>query len=252
MQRSTKRLALLLALLAGCATGPSLADTPAAADTPAQVPQDLVQGTAATPADLAAQPADAAERPAPSRSLLSQLLQRGRASWYAHHFHGRRTASGERYDRTELTAAHRTLPLNSYARVRNPANGREVVVRINDRGPFNRGHVIDVSHAAAARLGILGSDREVEIEPLANGGARHASQEPTASRLVPTSFSRRVAARTAAKAAKASTKTAAKTRTTTTAKATGKAARKPQLAAVSAPSHKLRRHRLTDRTSART
>ena len=248
MQRSTKRLAALLALLAGCAAGPSLADTAGTTDASVQVPQDLVQGATATPADLAAQPVDTADRPEQPRSLLGRLLQRGRASWYAHRFHGRPTASGERYNRHALTAAHRTLPINSYARVRNPANGREVVVRINDRGPFSRGHVIDVSHAAAAQLGILGSDREVEIEPLAEDGARQARQEAQAPRLVPISYTkpRRVAARTGARTgAKATAKAATRL-------AARKKSRKPQLAAVSAPSHKLRRHRLTDRAPART
>jgi rare lipoprotein A len=79
----------------------------------------------------------------------------GVASYYANHFHGRRTASGERFDMGALTAAHRTLPFGSKVRVTNPANGRSVVVRINDRGPFTRGRMIDVSHAAAQRLGLI-------------------------------------------------------------------------------------------------
>lgn len=79
----------------------------------------------------------------------------GVASYYASHFHGRRTASGERFDMAAMTAAHRTLPFGSKVRVTNPANGRSVVVRINDRGPFTRGRTIDVSHAAAERLGLI-------------------------------------------------------------------------------------------------
>lgn len=83
-------------------------------------------------------------------------LARGKASWYGPRFHGRRTASGERYDQHALTAAHRTLPFGTLVRVRSLVNGREVDVRINDRGPFTRGRVIDVSRAAAEQLGMLG------------------------------------------------------------------------------------------------
>lgn len=84
----------------------------------------------------------------------AQQKQIGRASWYGGPQHGQRTANGERFDRTELTAAHPTLPMNSLVRVTNLANGRSVVVRINDRGPHARGRVIDVSQRAAEILGI--------------------------------------------------------------------------------------------------
>ncbi len=77
---------------------------------------------------------------------------RGKASWYGPGFHGRRTASGERFDMNELTAAHRTLPFGTKVRVRNEHNGREVVVRINDRGPRIRDRIIDLSKAAADAL----------------------------------------------------------------------------------------------------
>ena len=90
--------------------------------------------------------------------------ERGLASWYGRKFHGRRTASGEVYDMYAMTAAHRTLPIPSYARVRNPANGREVVVRINDRGPFVEGRVIDLSYAAAFRLGLLAGVAPVQVQ----------------------------------------------------------------------------------------
>jgi rare lipoprotein A len=80
----------------------------------------------------------------------------GLASYYAGKHHGRRTASGEVFDMHELTAAHRTLPFGTRVRVTNLANGRETVVRINDRGPFRRGRIIDVSYAAAGRLGFVG------------------------------------------------------------------------------------------------
>jgi rare lipoprotein A (peptidoglycan hydrolase) len=81
------------------------------------------------------------------------LRQVGLASWYGRKFHGRRTAGGEVYDMHAMTAAHPTLPIPSYARVHNPANGRTVVVRINDRGPFRYGRIIDLSYTAAHKLG---------------------------------------------------------------------------------------------------
>lgn len=82
-------------------------------------------------------------------------LGRGKASWYGPGFHGKRTASGERFDMNDLTAAHRTLPFGTRVRVRNTLNGREIVVRINDRGPHAGDRIIDLSKAAAAALGFV-------------------------------------------------------------------------------------------------
>lgn len=82
---------------------------------------------------------------------------RGDASWYGQKFHGRPTSSGEPYDMFRMTAAHKTLPLPSYVRVTNLANGREVIVRVNDRGPFHSERVIDLSYAAAVRLDMIGN-----------------------------------------------------------------------------------------------
>lgn len=93
------------------------------------------------------------------------LRETGLASWYGHPFHGRRTATGERYDMNAMTAAHKTMPLPSYARVRNLRNGREIIVRVNDRGPFYPGRVIDLSRAAARKLRIDGLAM-VELERL--------------------------------------------------------------------------------------
>ena len=87
---------------------------------------------------------------APATSLGS-----GIASYYGKRFHGRRTASGERFDMHGLTAAHRTLPFGSLVRVTNPATGRSVTVRINDRGPFSHGRLIDLSRAAAEEIGLV-------------------------------------------------------------------------------------------------
>jgi rare lipoprotein A len=93
--------------------------------------------------------------------------ERGVASWYGKKFHGRRTSSGEPYDMYAMTAAHRTLPLPSYVRVRNLNNGSSVVVRVNDRGPFLHNRLIDLSYAAASRLGIVGTGTGlVEVEAI--------------------------------------------------------------------------------------
>jgi len=81
----------------------------------------------------------------------------GVASWYGEYFHGRKTANGEWYDMNRLSAAHPTLPLPVYARVTNLENGRSLVVRINDRGPFKRGRIIDLSKGAARELGVIGN-----------------------------------------------------------------------------------------------
>ena len=81
----------------------------------------------------------------------------GIASYYGHQHHGRRTASGERFDMHELTAAHRTLPFGTHVRVTNLENGRSVVVRINDRGPWKKGRIVDLSYDAARELHMVGA-----------------------------------------------------------------------------------------------
>jgi rare lipoprotein A len=98
--------------------------------------------------------------------------ERGLASWYGRKFQGRPTASGEPYDLHAMTAAHKTMPIPSYAVVRNPANGREVVVRVNDRGPFADGRIIDLSWAAALRLGLLAGVAPVEVRRLTHDEIR--------------------------------------------------------------------------------
>lgn len=115
----------LAAILAGCATAP-----------------EFVRPDAAPDAAAPAQPSGAE-------------LGRGKASWYGPGFHGKRTASGERFDMNALTAAHRTLAFGTRVLVRNTRNGREVVVRINDRGPHVRDRIIDLSKAAAAEIDLL-------------------------------------------------------------------------------------------------
>lgn len=97
----------------------------------------------------------------------TDVLFRGVASYYGNEFHGRKTASGERYDRGELSAAHRTLPFGTMVRVRNTANDRSIVLRINDRGPWKETRVMDVSFAAAEALDMTrAGTAEVEITVL--------------------------------------------------------------------------------------
>lgn len=92
---------------------------------------------------------------ATAASAQTLEVSEGRASWYGPGFDGRRTANGEIYDSSQLTAAHKTLPFGTFVRVTNPSSGASVVVRINDRGPFKPGRVIDVSRAAAEQIGMI-------------------------------------------------------------------------------------------------
>lgn len=167
MGRRASHGALLLAALAlvGCATR---APTPASAPPPpAESPEvrplpDLMQVPDALPV---LEPIRAGGPNKPYAVLGetytplppdAALSERGLASWYGRKFHGRRTASGELYNMYAMTAAHRTLPLPSYVRVSNPANGRSVIVRVNDRGPFIKGRIVDLSYSAAQKLGVQG------------------------------------------------------------------------------------------------
>ena len=104
---------------------------------------------------------------------LAPYRARGIASWYGRRYHGLRTATGETYDMYGMSAAHTTLPIPSYARVSNPANGKSVVVRINDRGPFHADRLIDLSFTAAVKLGLVGGGSGlVEVESLLPGAAQ--------------------------------------------------------------------------------
>jgi len=181
-------VALILAGLSGCATqqkpvapvSPSPAPTPA---TPSSKYYSDDGPPLAVPVDLDAIP-DAVPRPEALHRFANRpytvlgrdyvpatsprpYRERGVASWYGRKFHGQKTSTGEVYDMFAMSAAHPTLPLPSYARVTSTATGRSVVVRVNDRGPFLHGRVIDLSFAAAHRLGIAqkGSG-EVEVESI--------------------------------------------------------------------------------------
>lgn len=138
----------LLVLSSGCTTPPAPGTAPSApgAARPAASPS--------AEAGVTSEPPPIAAPLLPANEALREFEQ-GKASWYGPRFNGRRTASGERYNMHELTAAHRTLPFGTVVRVRSLVNGKEVDVRITDRGPFSRGRVIDLSRAAADALGML-------------------------------------------------------------------------------------------------
>ncbi|MGC4061199.1 MAG: septal ring lytic transglycosylase RlpA family protein [Aquabacterium sp.] len=174
-------------MLAGCASGPTPvagrakpgADRPVAAHNPDRdgAPGDAPPNLATLP-DAVPQ-VEAIRQGGPNKPyvVLGQSYEpassdvswkeKGVASWYGTKFHGRRTASGEMFSMYGMTAAHRTLPIPSYARVRNVRTGKEIIVRVNDRGPFHSSRVMDLSYAAAVKLGIVSTgSAPVEIERL--------------------------------------------------------------------------------------
>jgi rare lipoprotein A len=176
-------LACALAL-AGCSV---TAHRPAAPPPPAAPGPAPAAGVPAPPADIGAI-ADAVPRPEPRSAhgnpafydvfgqryfvlpSAAGYLERGVASWYGPTFHGGNTSSGELYDMYGMTAAHKTLPLPSYARVTNLKNGKSVIVRINDRGPFVANRLIDLSYTAAAKLDMIqGGTTLVEVRALTPG-----------------------------------------------------------------------------------
>ena len=108
----------------------------------------------------------------------SGFNERGIASWYGKKFHGRKTSSGEVYDMYKMTAAHKHLPLPTYVKVKNLENGKTITVRVNDRGPFHDNRIIDLSYAAATKLGILGKGTaSVEIWAVDGGEPRYAQKQ---------------------------------------------------------------------------
>jgi len=209
--RATFRSFFLLLALAGCATGSKIDAPEAGAARPPETPalpapavppitppatapsrgayyKDDGPGVQPPPVELATVP-DAVPRTEPLHRFANRpyrvfgkdyvpitrhapFRQTGLGSWYGRRFHGMPTSSGEPYNMYAMTAAHPTLPIPSYARVTNPANGRSVVVRINDRGPFHSNRIIDLSYTAAWKLGYVerGSTR-LEVESLQTGEA---------------------------------------------------------------------------------
>lgn len=128
-------------------------------------------------------------------------VERGLASWYGKPFHGRKTSSGETYDMHAMSAAHKTLPLPTYARVTNIRNGRSIVVRINDRGPFRDERIIDLSHTAAVKLGVVRTGVD-QVEIRAIEPSRRGSGIFMAAASKPAPAPARPAARTATPAPK--------------------------------------------------
>lgn len=191
--RPLAALILLAVLGAGCATR---APAPAERDgAPEQVPPGLMQRPDAEPRVEAIRlggpnkPYEAAGRRYEPVQADVAMAETGLASWYGRKYHGRPTSSGEPYDMFAMTAAHKTMPIPSYARVRNPANGREVVVRINDRGPFADGRVIDLSYTAALKLGVLNGVAPVEVRRITHaeirrGQPRAAQDDPRAAAIL--------------------------------------------------------------------
>lgn len=202
----------LAVILAGCAGAPKTApraETPPVAEKPAPVAaprgggyyQDDGPGDNPPP-DLDRIP-DAEPRPEPLHRFANNpyivfgktytpdtsgrpYVAEGIASWYGRKFHGQRTSSGEPYDMYAMTAAHPTLPIPSYARVTNLDNGKSVVVRINDRGPFHSNRLIDLSYTAAYKLGLVrtGSGR-VRVESMDAAGGAAAAVAAAQSGAVP-------------------------------------------------------------------
>jgi rare lipoprotein A len=112
-------------------------------------------------------------------ATASGYVERGVASWYGPGFHAANTSNGEPYDMYAMTAAHKTLPLPSYVRVTNLQNGRSVTLRVNDRGPFKDGRIIDLSYSAAAKLDILRAGTAfVEVRALTSGETATAAAAP--------------------------------------------------------------------------
>ena len=168
-------------LLAGCASGTrSGGGALSGRDGPgSNIPSDLDRVPDAEPRVEAIRNSGGTSKPYTVLGRAYQPItddrpfrESGIASWYGRKFHSASTASGEPYDMYAMTAAHKTLPLPSYVRVRNPANGREVIVRVNDRGPFVDGRIIDLSYTAALKLDLLRGVAPVEIERITNEDIR--------------------------------------------------------------------------------
>lgn len=198
MARAALRTALPAALLflAGCGGGATIQGDQDGFPSSDQVPPNLADIPDAVPQ---AAPRSRYGNPAEYEVLGKRYFvlataegyrERGGASWYGTKFHGRRTSSGEPYDMFAMTAAHKSLPLPTWVRVTHLGNGKSVVVKVNDRGPFHEGRIIDLSYAAAARLDLLRSgSAQVEVVALQPGEveaprAAHATPVAPAARFL--------------------------------------------------------------------
>jgi rare lipoprotein A len=194
--------ALLAIVLAACGTAPKAPTEKPPPGKPAYYSDDGPPDK--VPVDIASIP-DAVPRDEPYHRFANRpytvfgrtyaptvnddpMKEQGLASWYGRKFHGQKTSSGEVYDMFAMTAAHKTLPIPSYARVTSLRSGQSVVVRVNDRGPFHDGRVIDLSYAAAAKLGIAGpGSGPVEVERVfaRDAGTRLAAATPAPAPMPP-------------------------------------------------------------------
>ena len=191
MSRRRVELLVAAALVGGCATGkpiPPSGPDPDGFPEAAVVPPDLHALPDAVPA---AEPRSKYGNPKEYEVMGERYFvldsaegyrERGRASWYGTKFQGKRTSSGEPYDMFAMTAAHKTLPLPTYVRVTRLSTGKSVIVKVNDRGPFHEGRIIDLSYAAATKLDLLkAGSAEVEVEALQPGAPplQNPLPEPT-------------------------------------------------------------------------
>ena len=169
---------LVLAVLAGCASsdkkGGYYKDDGPEAKPPSNL--DAIADATPRPEPLhkwANRPYQAMGKNYTPLTSVQPFKQRGMASWYGKQFHGNKTSSGELYDMYKMTAAHPTLPIPSYVRVTRVSNGKSVIVRVNDRGPFHSSRVIDLSYVAAYKLGyIQAGAAEVTLEAIVPGQVR--------------------------------------------------------------------------------
>jgi rare lipoprotein A len=185
-RRNAPWVGLPILLLVGCATSPPRPAPPA---TPPPPPKD----TTIPDAVPKVEPRSAQGNPAFYEVLgkryfvmatAAGYVERGVASWYGPGFHAARTAMGEPYDMYGMTAAHKTLPLPAYAQVTNLSNGRSVIVRVNDRGPFKDGRIIDLSHTAASKLDMLRAGTAfVEVRALTPGQSANPATPPPATEM---------------------------------------------------------------------
>lgn len=166
--RASRLLGAVALLITGSTVAPAMAATPNLSQ---------VQSSAVALREVGEPPSfeDRLLRQAPPMTIAQTLMAststgrviNGQASWYGPGFYGNRTANGEVFTRGTMTAAHRTLPFGTRVRVRNLSNGRTAVVRINDRGPFHYGRVLDLAHGAASELGVIASGTaQVSLEVL--------------------------------------------------------------------------------------
>jgi rare lipoprotein A len=181
MRIATAAIAISLLAIAGCAR-----DSQRPAPPPQPVPAPVPGGDAVPRDEPRAKSGNPSFYEVYGRRYVvlptaAGYVEQGVASWYGADFHGGRTATGETYDMNAMTGAHPTLPLPAWVRVTNLENGRSVVVRLNDRGPFSKNRIIDLSRAAAERLDMIrtGTAR-VEVRSLAGGEASPDAPQPAA------------------------------------------------------------------------